>query len=514
MEDNRTQNSVRNMLYGAINRIVSIIFPFIVRTVFIKTIGEEYLGLNTLFSSILQVLNLADLGFSTAIAASMYKPIAENDINKVSALMKLFRNVYKIIGFTILFLGIIITPFIKYLINGNPPQGIDIYLLWILYLFNTVISYLLFAYKVSLINAHQRNDITEKIGTISRVITSLFQIYVVAVLKNVYLYVFLTLICTAVYNLGCSIECDKRYPQYKCEGDVEKETKQKIIKDIKALTIQKIGNTISLSLDSIIISSFLGLSAVAIYGNYFYIISSISMFVSLIHSSITASIGNSIASESLEKNYSDLIKFSFLNTWLIGWCSICFMCLFQDFMILWMGKNLLLGTSTILCLVLRFFSEHLRKVVLTYKDAAGIWWYDKWKPLVGCLVNLILNIVLVKKIGIAGVAISTVISFIFVEMPWETHVLFKYYFKKSEIEYYNNLLISIVFIIFVGMVTYYSCMMLKISGISAICIKLIICVILPNLLYVFINRKNKYYIMTKPLIKNILAIMIIKVKKR
>ena len=276
MENSRTQNSVRNMLYGAINRIVSIIFPFIVRTVFIKTIGEEYLGLNTLFSSILQVLNLADLGFSTAIAASMYKPIAENDINKVSALMKLFRNVYKIIGFTILFLGIIITPFIKYLINGNPPQGIDIYLLWILYLFNTVISYLLFAYKVSLINAHQRNDITEKIGTISRVITSLFQIYVVAVLKNVYLYVFLTLICTAAYNLGCSIECDKRYPQYKCEGDVEKETKQKIIKDIKALTIQKIGNTISLSLDSIIISSFLGLSAVAIYGNYFYIISSIS----------------------------------------------------------------------------------------------------------------------------------------------------------------------------------------------------------------------------------------------
>lgn len=183
----RTQNSLRNIGFGMINRIVSILFPFIVRTIFIKTLGEEYLGLNSLFSSILQVLNLADLGFASAIVASMYKPIAEEDIEKVSALMALYKKLYKIIGLGILAIGIVMTPFIGYLINGTPPENINIYILWILYLTNTVVSYLFYAYKVSLINAHQRNDITEKIGAASRIIFSILQIVSVILLKDIYI---------------------------------------------------------------------------------------------------------------------------------------------------------------------------------------------------------------------------------------------------------------------------------------------------------------------------------------
>ena len=507
MGKNRIQNSVRNMAFGALNRIVSIVFPFIVRTIFIKTIGEEYLGLNTLYSSILQVLNLADLGFSTAIVASMYKPIAENDINAVCALLRLFRNIYKVIGFTILVVGIILTPFIKYFIKGTPPSGVNIYALWILYLINTVVSYVLFAYKASLLNAHQRNDITEKIGAISRIITSLAQIYVVAILKSVYLYVTLTVICSCIYNIGCAIECDKRYPQYSCRGQVEDSIRKKITKDIGALTIQKIGNTVSLSLDSIIVSAFLGLSTVAIYGNYFYVISAISTFVALIYSAVTASIGNSIALESPEKNYLDLKKMAFLNTWLIGWCCICFVCLFKDFMIVWMGERLLFADSIVLCLVLRFFFEQLRKIVLTYKDAAGMWWHDKWRPLVGCLVNLILNLLLVKTIGVAGVAISTVISYALVEMPWETHVLFKYYFKKSEREYYREILISTITLLISGVITYICCNNLPIDGVLAILIKLIMCVLLPNIIFVILNVKNEFYLESKNLLIKILKTM-------
>ena len=153
MESSRTKNSLRNIGFGMINRVVSILFPFIVRTIFIKTLGEEYLGLNSLYSSVLQVLNLADLGFASAIVASMYKPIADNDVKKVSALMALYKKLYKVIGFCILFAGLAITPFIGALINGEPPEGVNIYIVWLLYLANTVVSYLFFAYKVSVINA-------------------------------------------------------------------------------------------------------------------------------------------------------------------------------------------------------------------------------------------------------------------------------------------------------------------------------------------------------------------------
>lgn len=500
MESSRTQNSLRNMMFGIISRIVSIVFPFIVRTIFIKTIGEEYLGLNTLFSSILQVLNLADLGFATAIVASMYKPIAEHDAQTVSALLRLFRNIYRVIGLSILIVGLLITPFIRSFINGEPPQGINIYILWILYLINTVISYLLFAYKVSLLNAHQRNDITSKIGTISAIGIGIIQIYVVSILKSVYLYVALTIICSCIYNIWCAIECNKKYPQYNCSGKIESKIKNKIIKDVGALTIQKIGNVVSVSLDSIVISAFLGLATVAIYGNYYYVISAISTFVVLIYSSITASVGNSIALESIHKNYNDFKKFVFLNTWFIGWCCICFMCLFQDFMLIWMGEKLLFEISIVLCLVLRFFFEQLRKIVLTYKDAAGIWWYDKWRPLAGCTVNLILNIVLVKVIGVSGVALSTVISYALVEMPWETHVLFKHYFKRSEMEYYKEVLISIVAIVVSGIMTYALCEILPVNGVAALVIKTLICCIFYNVVFCLLNFKNKFFLNSKELI--------------
>lgn len=500
MEDTRIQNSVRNIFWGAINRIVSIFVPFIVRTLFIKFLGEEYLGLNSLYSSVLQVLSLVDLGFANAIVASMYKPIAENNKKDICALLNLYKKIYRIMGIGILIIGIGVTPFIGKFINGVPPEEINIYYLWLLYLANTVVSYLFFAYKVSLLNAHQRNDLTEKIGVACRAVTSILQIIVVVVLKSIYLYVILTIVCSIAYNIFCAYECNRRYPQYQCKGQLNSVAKKKIRQNIGALAIQRIGNTVSLSLDSIIISTFLGLTTVAIYGNYYYIISAVSIFIILIHGSITASIGNSIVLESVEKNYSDFKKFVFLNTWIIGWCCTCFLCLFQDFMKIWMGDDLLFSMSIILTLVLRFFFERIRNVVLTYKDAAGLWWIDKWRPLVGCIVNLILNVILVQKIGVAGVAISTVASYVLVEIPWEVHALFKNYFKRSEFEYYKNILLYIVCVFIACAITYILCELIPLTGILAIIVKLIICTVVHNGIYIFLNRRSTNYQKSKELL--------------
>lgn len=491
MESSRTQNAVRNMAFGMANRFVSIFFPFVVRTIFIRTLGEEYLGLNNLYSSILQVLNLADLGFSNAIVASMYKPIAVGDTARVSALMNLYKKLYRRIGLAILGAGLVLTPFIDRLIGGEPPADINIYLLWLLYLVNTVVSYLFFAYKVSLINAHQRTDITERIGAACRLMMSMLQIVVVVLFKSIYLYVLLTMINSVVYNLWCSRECDRRYPQYTCSGRLDPESRKNITRNVGALAIQKIGNTVSVSLDSIVISAFLGLSAVAVYGNYNYTVSAVSVFIALIYSATTAGIGNSIATESTEKNLGDLKKFFFLNTWLVGWCSICFMCLFQDFMTVWMGEGLLLGTGTVLALVLRFYFGQIRKVVLTYKDAAGMWWADKWRPLAGCVVNLILNIVLVKLTGIAGVMLSTIISYVLIELPWETHVLFRIYFKQRERQYYGEMLAATLCILAAGLATWYVCSLIRIGHVAAIVIKLAVCMVLPNMIFVLLNWKNQ-----------------------
>ena len=493
MENSRTKNSIRNIAFGMISRTVSMLFPFIVRTIFIEFLGEEYLGLNSLYKSVLQVLNLTDLGFASAIVASMYKPIAEGNVSEVSALMKLYRKLYKGIGLIILIAGLVLTPFIGKMINGNPPHGVNIYVLWLLYLANTVVSYLFYAYKVSLINAHQRNDITERIGIVCGIIINILQIIVVVLCKSIYLYVLLTVVNSVIYNLWCSRECDKRFPQYTCSGELDKGVKREITKNVSALAFQKIGNTVSVSLDSIIISAFLGLTVVAIYGNYYYIVASIAMFVNLLYSAASASIGNSIAIEAPEKNLHDLRKFSFLNAWLVGWCCICFMCLFQDFMTVWMGEGLLFEINIVLLLVLRFYFEQIRKVVLTYKDAAGMWWADKWRPLAGCLVNLALNIILVKHIGVAGVMLSTIISYAVVEIPWETHVLFKRYFKQNELAYYTEIASAAGTMLIAGMITYYICCLISVNHVLAIIVKLGICMIVPNALFALMNLKNREF---------------------
>lgn len=493
MEVSRTENSVRNIFWGAMNRVVSIVFPFIVRTVFINALGEEYLGLNTLFRSVLQVLNLADLGFASAVVASMYKPIADGNEEEICALLNLFRKVYRIIGVIILSVGVILAPFIRFLINGTPPEGINIYLLWILYLSDSVSSYIFFAHKVSLLDAHQRTDIIEKISLICRTLTSILQIYVVVALKNPYLYVILTIVYSVSYNCLCALACRKKYPQYVCKGSLNEEAKKGITKNISALAIQKIGNTVSLSLDSIIISAYLGLVTVTIYGNYFYIISAITFFTGLLYSGVTSSIGNSIVLESVDKNYRDFCKVFFLNSWIVGWCSICFICLFQDFMKIWMGEKLLFGMPIVVSLVLRFYFDQIRKAVLVYKDAAGMWWADKFRPLAGCAVNLVLNILLVKTIGVAGVAISTVISYAFVEHPWETHALFKNYFKRSEAEYYKIMLETIAAMLLSGGATYVICNSLPVYGVLAIAVKLMICIAVPNAIFAVVNIKNPVF---------------------
>lgn len=499
----RTKNSVRNIFYGSFNRILSIIIPFIIRTAIIYVLGEEYLGLNSLFTSILQVLSITELGFGTAIAASMYQPIADNDTDTVSALLNVYRKIYKVVGLGILLCGLIILPFLPHLINGKPPENINIYTLFILYLANTVCGYLFFAYKVTLIWAHQRSDLTEIIGSITRLITGIIQIIVIMVFKNIMLYVFLNVVCTFLYNMGCSYMANKHFPQYTCSGNITKKDRKKIIRDVSALAIQKIGNTVSLSLDTIIISIFLNLNIVAIYGNYNYIIGAISTFINLIYGSITASIGNSIVRETKEKNYKDLKNFMFLNSWLIGWCSCCFICIFQPFMKIWMGNNRLLPMGIVILLVIYFYISQIRKLIQTYKDAAGIWWEDKFRPIFGCIVNLSFNIILVKYYGVYGVVLSTIISYLFVEMPWETQVLFKIYFKQKTSDYYMSLLIMTIKIIFSIFVTYYICSLLK-DGLVNILLRLLLCLTIPNVIIVLLNIKNPSMVWTKKIILNIL----------
>ena len=264
MEMNRTRNASRNIAVGVFLKAYMILVPFAMRTLMIYVMGVEYLGLNSLFTSVLSVLSLAELGVGYAMCFSMYKPVAEDDTQTLCALMKLYKIYYRIIGLVIAVVGVILTPFIPKLIKGDVPADINIYVLYLINLGATVVSYWMFAYRNALLEAHQRSDIASKVAIVTQTFQYATQAFVLLYLKNYYLYVICSMATTVIYNLIVAAITAKIYPQYKPQGDIDKEYKDKINQRIKDLFTSKIGMVILYSADSIVISSFMGLVSLAL----------------------------------------------------------------------------------------------------------------------------------------------------------------------------------------------------------------------------------------------------------
>lgn len=496
MKDTRTSNTVRNIVFGLLNRIVNIIFPFIIRSVLIYSMGADYLGLNTLFSSILQILNLAELGLSSAIVYNMYKPVAENNTEMVCALMALYRKLYRAIGLIVLGVGLILIPFLPRLINGSYPSEIHLALVYIIYLINTVISYLFFAYKTAIWNACQKVSTINNISSAIVVIQSLVQVVILLTLHNYYIYIIVMPFCTLLNNIVISRMTEKYYPQYLCRGTVPKEISYSIRRRVKGLVITKVCTTTRNSLDSVFISSMIGLTAVAVYSNYYYIMASIFSITGIIISSMTSSVGNSIVTESVEKNYYDMRKFNFSFSWITGLCTICLLCLFQPFMKLWVGEEMMYNMPIVILFCVYFYSLCLGSVRSAYHDAAGLWWEARYRAILETVMNCVLNYILTLMLGVVGTILSTILSILIINYGYGTSIVFKYYFKGISMkQYYIDHFFYTIITIIVAIVTYEICEILPMENtIVILAVRLLICLVIPNILFLIFYHRNKLFI--------------------
>lgn len=494
MKIERTRNATRNMVFGMIQKIYEIAVPFFMRTMMIYIMGIKYLGLNSLFSSILQVLNLAELGVGRAMVYSMYKPIAEDNTEEICALMKLYRTYYRIIGFLIGGIGLVLLPAIPHLIKGEIPIGINIYVIYLLNLGATVLTYWLFAYRNCLLNAHQRNDVINKIMLATNTIQYALQLFVLCIWKNYYLYLVVMLAMQAITNIVTAYVTIKIYPEYKPVGDLSHLMIKNINQRISDLFTSKVGGVVVNSADTVVISAFLGIEILAIYQNYFYILNSIIGFVSIIFSACTAGIGNSIIVETKEKNYNDLKVFSFLISWIAGWCSCCLLCLYQPFMKIWVGEKLCLKFSAVVCFCIYYFVYEINQLLNLYKDAAGMWHADRFRPLITAITNLIMNLIMVRFWGIYGVLLSTVLSMLIVGMPWLLHNLFTTIF---DIYQFKNFIGSLSFYIIITICscygTFWICSRFQLSEWTTFFVRAGICCIVPNLIFCLCYRKLTVY---------------------
>lgn len=489
----RTCKSIQNIITAILGQVLIIIIGFISRKIFILYLSAEYLGLNGLFSSILTVLSLTELGLGPAMIFSLYKPLADNNISICKALMSLYRKAYLIIGFAVLALGWCITPFITFFISDIPENISGIHIIYIMFVLNTAISYF-FSYKRSLITASQNQYQINAVHTIVYLFMNILQIVALVVTQNYYLFLGIQILSTFIENLILSKKVDRAYPwiKEKSENDViPVQIRNEIVRNVRAMILHRIGGIITDAIDNILISKFFGLLFLGLYSNYLILFSAIKSILQTFFSSITASIGNFGVQKSQEESYELYKKIQLFNFWLISFCTICLFVLTNPFIeFFWLGRKYLISEKILNIIFLNFYFENMRRTILTFKEAFGLPWYDRFKPLIGAIVNLFFSTLLAVKWGVIGVFIGTTITLLGVNVWIEAYVVFKYGFHKSFKYFLKGYMIQIILFGIALICTLWLSNLLSFQPFTNFILKGIICLVLPNGIYWVVYHKS------------------------
>lgn len=484
--DSRTKNTIRNMSVGMLGKIINLILPFIIRTIILQKLGAEYAGLGSLFTSILQVLSVAELGFSSAIIFSMYRPAAENNIKEICEWLTLYRKIYYVVGTIILGVGISVLPFLRFLINGDYPENINIYILYLIYLVNTAISYFAFSYKNVILIVHQRRDILSIIELSVNVCRSIIQIIILLIYDNYYIYIIWLPIFTLITNLLVEYTTRSKYPELACERGINKAKLDEIADQIKGVAIGKISLVARNAFDSIILSALCGLKNVAVYSNYYFVVSSVGAVLAVIIQSMNASIGNSIVVETIEKNREDHNKFDFYYMWIVGWCTVCMFCMYQPFMYMWVGERLLFPFHSMALFCVYFYINQLSQIRSMYSEAAGLWWKFRYITIGEMTANFSLNIILGYIWQEDGIIFATIITAFLSSFIGITVITYRTYFKSSAKQYFLNNFVYMIITIIISSLTMSFCSYIKRTDIVGLLYRGIVCGCIPNIMYICI----------------------------
>lgn len=455
MEDNsRIKNTIRNTLYGMGGQLLSQLLAFVYRTVFIHYLSSNFLGVQGLFSNILSLLSLAELGIGNALTFSMYKPLAQKDTRKVQALMGYYAKAYQSIAFIVAVLGVSLTPFLNSLIKEVPSEIKHLQLIYLMYVFDSVASYCLI-YKQSIIKADQKTYICTLYTNIFSIVRYIVQMLFLILMKGsgeeVYICILMIqVLFTFTTNIFLSSKASKLYPyinKNKYEQLQENERKE-INSKVRAMMMHKIGSVVVNATDNLLISKFVGLIEVGLYSNYKLLINMIMGIVQQFSQAIVPSVGNLVSLTSKEKSKYIYDRLDLLNYFIYGFCSVCFFILINPFIEIWIGKKYLFPMSLVGVIVLNFYLNGMRQNVLAFRNALGLFWNDRYKPIVESVINLTVSIVLAKEYGIIGIFLGTLISTITTSAWIEPYILYKNYFQEKFVKYCFKYFVQTLIVVF------------------------------------------------------------------
>lgn len=500
MKSERKKSSFKNMITAVSSNVLTIIVGLVAQAVFIKILGSEYLGLNGLFSNVISMLGIVELGMGSAIIYNMYKPIAEEDHEKIKSLMQFYKKSYRIITLIISIIGIMIIPFIKYIVDiESVTVGINVYLVYILFLLETICSYIL-SYKRSMLYADQKEYITNIIHMGYTILVNTMQLTFLYFTHDYYLYLIIKVMMRLVENIVISSYVNRRY-SYLLDNNVTKldsKTEKDIFQKIKALFFHKIGTFIVSGTDNIIISKYLGLVTVGLYSNYYMIINAVQTVINHIIQATRASVGNLLVTESKTKQFDIFNKIRFVNFWISCFSSICIFVIMDSFITIWIGYKFVLPTKVLLVLVINFFIVSSRSTYGAFKEAAGIFYEDRFVPIIESLLNIVLSIIFVKKFGLMGVFMGTIASGLVLWCYSYPKYVYNKLFGRKISDYIKETIYYFIIFILIAGFTYSLAILISFDNIYLQFISnVLIALIVPNVIMLLLFSKDenfKYFI--------------------
>lgn len=500
MKSERKKSSFKNMITAVSSNVLTIIVGLVAQAVFIKILGSEYLGLNGLFSNVISMLGIVELGMGSAIIYNMYKPIAENDHEKIKSLMQFYKKSYRIITLIISIIGIMIIPFIKYIVDiESVTVGINVYLVYILFLLETICSYIL-SYKRSMLYADQKEYITNIIHMGYTILVNTMQLTFLYFTHDYYLYLIIKVMMRLVENIVISSYVNRRY-SYLLDNNVTKldsKTEKDIFQKIKALFFHKIGTFIVSGTDNIIISKYLGLVTVGLYSNYYMIINAVQTVINHIIQATRASVGNLLVTESKTKQFDIFNKIRFVNFWISCFSSICIFVIMDSFITIWIGYKFVLPTKVLLVLVINFFIVSSRSTYGAFKEAAGIFYEDRFVPIIESLLNIVLSIIFVKKFGLMGVFMGTIGSGLVLWCYSYPKYVYNKLFGRKISDYMKETIYYFIIFILIAGFTYSLAILISFDNVYLQFLSnVLIALIVPNVIMLLLFSKDenfKYFI--------------------
>ena len=505
----RSTNSIKNAITAVISNVVTILIGIVSQAIFIKTLGAEYLGINGLFTNIVSMLGIVELGIGSAIIYNLYEPIAKDDKEKIKSLTNFYKKSYRVIAVIVFIIGMMIIPFLKNIV-GDISIDINIEFIYSLFIIDVVASYLL-TYKRSILYANQKTYITNIVHIGYLIVMNTLQIVILLIAKNFIAYLMIKIICRILENIVITIIANRKYPYIKEKNvkKIDKKTTKDIIKKVKGLIFHKVGSFVVLGTDNIIISKFLGVVTVGLYSNYNMIIQAVSNLFLQVFDSLTASVGNLLVENNCKKSYEIYKNMLMMNSILFTFATTEIICLIEPFIKVWIGEQYILSKVVLIILMVNFYIQGMRKTCLVFKMAAGIFHEDRYFPIIESIINIIVSVILVKIIGLPGVFLGTIVSTLPVILISYPKYVYIPLFHKS---FWNYVKENAYYYILAFITVSIAMIVTSYININNLIVKLIVNAITSSIIfaimqYIFFHNKSEY-----KYLKNMLKNFILKIK--